>query len=1310
MGDPPDAGGHHLPWLCDKRLKLFAAENLDSSPPSTHYSSCGEKIVQYDDSDCDRANGYSSANSLGTPTVCSSFGTCNDFLDSEVGSVRNMSFHEDNNLEQFETGYETEGSPLRSFTRSSRKFNKFFYRKGKPFFNPKSNPGNPEINARVECLDKQVDAFSAEHVKTRAPFTKPKGLLNGGEETLECTDLNRSVQPLDDNQINNNAANGTLVQKLQTTLASVNYVDPLRSKTLQEYLGSSENGAIDCLNEKENGHGQPDSLGCQTEHNFGGEREIRESQQLDQMPQPLMEGYQEVRSMPFNGGCCLSKHLRETTSEHDHEVGDESVCETVLSARNADNLELSSVSEKFSDFNSQSEFDSILGDVTDEEDAFHLSERNMSLCSATSWKEIDRDNPLLLNSKVVFGVGDWDEFVQEVEGNDMRVAFLEDKVQKVHPHFVDSESVYMETAEAREDTGDALELKLEDMSSSFAVVAAKLAYENMLRTPFNKGNPCSSSGSGRPDLEEDEGQEFMSAMEDVRKIDEFHSNSRDSGKSYVRKTNYTGGDAGLPSKLTNCSTDFHLEEEEEERNLRLQKPHIEAFYPESQDTNKDILLLEASQLKVQDIVYEKDLECLSDEEVEKKTKNYSKFDDHPALQAAIEAGLSSGPLSDFNTKYVSKTESEKFVDKTLRVQGNSESVLPRTSTSRDIFSCVTCPDTIAKDARDWGKEDLGPDELSRYVEALDVNESYVDTIHDMEDVLLDSGENGGARFVHANRGFSTQSSRGYRDEVSRASTSDVGNAHSNMQYFQKLNQIEVVGAKQRKGGASFGERLVGVKEYTVYQIRVQSGRNQWEVERRYRDFLGLYHQLKRMFAAQSGADLPSPWQYVERESRNIFGNASPSVVKERSALIQECLQSLLQAGSPFDSSPSLFWFLLPHRSFSDTFAALEGQAPENIQKSKEKGPDFQFQEVSSPTSHAGLVVNEYRQGGGEEVSAFGKTIRLIVQIHPHKSLKQLLEAQHYSCAGCYKHLDVAKGLMQGFAQTFGWGNPRLCEYMGQVFCTSCHSNETAVLPGRVLQLWDFTPCPVSQIAKAYLDSIYDRPMLCVSAVNPFIFSKVPVLVNVMENRKKLSKMLSCIHCPSRASIQRSLGSRRYLLESSDFFALRDLVDLSKGAFAALPSLMEAVSKKIYMHITQQCSICREVGESCGAQLKCEKSSLLIFPFQEGEVIRCDSCGLVFHESCFRKLSGCPCKCTENEHDRHGKLAFLDKLDVKSHLQSDSSGKLKDSVDPYLGKQGSTSSKGLFIDLFQKASLDNIWKPRKNSGVLNMGSLSSPLGL
>lgn len=326
---------------------------------------------------------------------------------------------------------------------------------------------------------------------------------------------------------------------------------------------------------------------------------------------------------------------------------------------------------------------------------------------------------------------------------------------------------------------------------------------------------------------------------------------------------------------------------------------------------------------------------------------------------------------------------------------------------------------------------------------LELNEFYDEVVLEMEEILLDSSESPGAWFPHNNRALQSQLSLPLRDGGSSASTSGTDDAHPLIQHPLRIDGIEVVGARQKKGDVSFSERLVGVKEYTIYKIRVLSGKDQWEVERRYRDFFTLYRRLKTLCASQ-GWILPSAWASVEKESRKIFGNASPAVVAERSILIQECLRSILHPKFFTTSPGALIWFLCP-----------QGSVP------------------ISPGSNT-ISPQFTSRGDRENISTLGNKISLIVEIQPYKSMKQILEAQHYTCAGCYKHFDDGKTLIRDFAQTFGWGKPRLCEYTNQLFCSSCHTNETAVLPARVLHNWDFTQYPVSQLAKSYLDSIHDQ--------------------------------------------------------------------------------------------------------------------------------------------------------------------------------------------------------------------------------------------
>ncbi|CAL5390964.1 unnamed protein product [Camellia sinensis] len=185
--------------------------------------------------------------------------------------------------------------------------------------------------------------------------------------------------------------------------------------------------------------------------------------------------------------------------------------------------------------------------------------------------------------------------------------------------------------------------------------------------------------------------------------------------------------------------------------------------------------------------------------------------------------------------------------------------------------------------------------------------------------------------------------------------------------------------------------------------------------------------MKTLFTGQ-GWILPSTRSSVERVSRKIFGNVSPDVVAERSALIQECLRSILHSRFSSSLPSALIWFLSPQ-----TFLP--------------SSPTFNKSNPQSPFSA--------RSTDTDNVLTFGKTISLIVEIRPNKSVKQILEAQHYICAGCYKHIDDWKTQILDFVQTLGWGKPRLCEYTGQLFCSSCHTNETCVLPARVLHHWDF---------------------------------------------------------------------------------------------------------------------------------------------------------------------------------------------------------------------------------------------------------------
>ncbi|XP_047054172.1 uncharacterized protein LOC124660407 [Lolium rigidum] len=576
-----------------------------------------------------------------------------------------------------------------------------------------------------------------------------------------------------------------------------------------------------------------------------------------------------------------------------------------------------------------------------------------------------------------------------------------------------------------------------------------------------------------------------------------------------------------------------------------------------------------------------------------------------------------------------------------------------------------------------GRPDVPPRTDPVQVDILEESDLFDDMVQEMEQILLNSGEPHESGTSTDNRASNAHQNLHFRDGSTTASTSGTEDAYVYPlpRYPSKIDSVELVGAKQRTGDVSFGERMVGVKEYTVYLLKVRSGEDEWEVERRYREFYALYQQLKPFFS-EKGLSLPPIWINVEKESSKIFGNASPDVVNGRSDLIQECLCSLLVSNYPFGTPAPLVNFLSPGTpAYEHSF--LKTLIPRSLQRLSS--------DLHAKDSDCNGALHE-------DATLMGKTISLVVEDRPRKSTRQLLEFQHYNCAGCHRHLDAGRTLLQEFVQTIGWNKPRFCAYTGQLFCASCHTNDTAVLPARVLQHWDFSLYQVSQLAKAYLDSIYDQPMLCVSAVNPFLFAKVPALLNIMSIRKKIAAMLPCVQCPFRNSIFKGLGVRRYILDGNDFFALRDLVDLSKGAFAALPVKVQTISNRILVHITEQCLVCYDAGIPCAARQACDDPLALIFPFQEDEATRCCSCGSIFHKQCFRKISDCPCGKTANTG---AKIVALEQaLDGGSNRMSTE----------LIPHPSFSSSSGFFSGILSKARPDKIWKARNSSPVILMGSL------
>eukprot|EP00850_Spirogloea_muscicola_P015268 SM000115S23947 [mRNA] locus=s115:395259:398597:- [translate_table: standard] len=521
------------------------------------------------------------------------------------------------------------------------------------------------------------------------------------------------------------------------------------------------------------------------------------------------------------------------------------------------------------------------------------------------------------------------------------------------------------------------------------------------------------------------------------------------------------------------------------------------------------------------------------------------------------------------------------------------------SSAHGTMAATTCSSALGPP-----HQPLGPDELSRHVEEVNMREEYVDTVADMETVLLNTpgfrvnAPPSSSRSLHRPgrraQGLPAPSLSFLTTALSRSTLDgellqpSAGDTTLRGHYWQgkAVTAVDVEKCLLVKGGASLGDRAVGKRDHVEFVIRVSwTNGGEWTVQRRFRELLVLDSQLSQ-FAAGVGVLLPAAWERVRPEGRLLFGSSGQDVAQRRARLMADCLSATLACGPPLSSAPPLLSFLSPQ---STEDRALHTAASSSSMSRSASSFDA---ELSVADSSSVEVDEEGGRGDGLKVGP-GKMVRLEVDKRRRASMAHQLQAQlPLEAAGLTKKLVALAGRGASLS-TF----PRWCEYTGQLYCRSCHVDDVAILPALVLHHWDFQARPVALISKAYLDSIYVQPMLCVGAVNPYLYSRVPILAHMRTIRRRLARLQAGLLCSVGAKLQMVTGSRRYLLEDGDFYALRDLADLSRGAFAVLPGYLNGLVLKLQSHIQVECSVCHTGGQLCTAGASCCYANSLIFAFQ-----------------------------------------------------------------------------------------------------------------
>lgn len=246
----------------------------------------------------------------------------------------------------------------------------------------------------------------------------------------------------------------------------------------------------------------------------------------------------------------------------------------------------------------------------------------------------------------------------------------------------------------------------------------------------------------------------------------------------------------------------------------------------------------------------------------------------------------------------------------------------------------------------------------------------------------------------------------------------------------------------------------------------------------------------------------------------------------------------------------------------------------------------------------------------------GRHMKLYVDIPQNVSKSKQMQSQEGKCAGC----DI-------ILKDTIFNRPRFCYYTYKYYCNDCHRNDLSYIPFMVLHQWDFRENYVCVMAKNYLEQIYPIPMICISAINPSLFDKVPNLNKSRMIRKRLNIQWDIINdCENKDSLFETLKLDNYsnYLTNTEIYSILNLEQLNRSAQNS--PFLKKLSKLFSLlsdHITQNCKYCKKkAGRICSV---CYDPTP-IYAFNISTVNQCPNCQLVYHKDCFKTKSGvtgCP---------------------------------------------------------------------------------------
>ncbi|XP_014615153.1 PREDICTED: run domain Beclin-1 interacting and cysteine-rich containing protein [Polistes canadensis] len=231
--------------------------------------------------------------------------------------------------------------------------------------------------------------------------------------------------------------------------------------------------------------------------------------------------------------------------------------------------------------------------------------------------------------------------------------------------------------------------------------------------------------------------------------------------------------------------------------------------------------------------------------------------------------------------------------------------------------------------------------------------------------------------------------------------------------------------------------------------------------------------------------------------------------------------------------------------------------------------------------------------------------QIIFTPHPPPMRRKLIAKQNYRCAGCGMKVAVK------YANKF-----RYCEYLGRYFCTGCHTNQVALIPGKILSKWDFNRYPVSNFSYRLLDQMLLDPLFQIQDLNASLYRRIKQLERTRILRTKLFFLKDFLYtCRFAATVQDILKKEpNYIINDPHIYSIQDLMYVKLGI---LPMQLQELIEVCNAHVTA-CELCQARGFVCEVCY----SKDVIFPWELSKITRCEICGACFHNECkatFNKL-------------------------------------------------------------------------------------------